>query len=188
MDDQSPPSRRSVLAVGAAAATTGCIGPLSNGPTCTLSFGEEIEHDALYRIYVGHTSNNASNEGSCDRWTAKRCFEAELWVDTDVIDRIEAKAVDGDVVAAWDADTSSTAGSSSASETELTTRATDDVFEGVTETASTEDADFGPDVPDSAYSVYLELGSLGSGDSATREIVIYSDGSVLGSSRFSLDC
>lgn len=188
MDDQPSLTRRSVLATGLTAATSGCIGPLSNGPTCTLSWDGEIESDALYRISVSHTSNNVPEGGSCSRWTKTRCFEAQFWIDTDVIDRIEARTGNDEVVAAWESGQQSTPGTTTGTETDRTSDTEDSVFRGVTETAGTEDSDFGPQVPEGALSVYLELGTLGGGENATRELVVFSDGTELDRSEYSLEC
>ncbi|WP_226022422.1 hypothetical protein [Halomicrobium salinisoli] len=121
-----------------------------------------------------------------------------------MIDRFEARTGSGEVVAAWESGQQSTPETTTGTEidqtsdteteqtsgtkTERTSSTEDGVFSGVTETAGTEDSDFGPEVPDDALSVYLELGTLGGGANATRELVVFSDGTELDRSEYSLEC
>jgi len=188
--EQNSLSRRALLATGLATSASGCLGPFSNGPDCEMSSNIERDEDLIYRVKITDTSNNVDKEGSCSRWTAERCLSVTVWIDTEIIDRIEAQTPTGELVAAWDSTTTtSRSESSSTDESQETASSDKNVFTGVTETPSAENPiELGPDVPDDSLGVYFELAALSKGQSASRQILFFSGGEQIEQISASLDC
>lgn len=92
-----PLTRRTVLGTVLAGGLSGCLDYLDDGPDCTLSL-DRFETDVVETTSVSHTSNNARNDGSCDRSTTTRCVEASLQLDPAAVDRIESRTPEGEVV------------------------------------------------------------------------------------------
>lgn len=91
-------SRRSLLAAAAAAAS-GCTQYVPRGDIdCTYGPTAEFETDVVELFGISITDQNAGEGGSCSRWSSHLCLHTTLELDPAVVDRVEGRAPDGDVV------------------------------------------------------------------------------------------
>lgn len=177
MSDRSP-SRRAVLAACLSTASAGCVGPLSNGPDCTLTLHERYDTDDI-TMDLGYTSNNAAEGGDCNRWTATVCFQAEIWFDRSLYERIQVETPSGEVLDTWRGD-------------DTPDRATEGSTDAPTETEpiATPPIELDEEVErlDESRSVYFQLGVLEDGDTVTRVITFYRRDGETNRGRFTLSC